>query len=69
MAIPDTLHLVPAILRTLYTVFSWVTETPKSLHQIYGGDWEHWYTSVCFVYVQHEPQQLGSTRLSIAILY
>ena len=41
----------------------------KSLYPIYGGDWEHWYTSVCIVYVHHEPQQLGSTRFSIAILY
>ena len=39
----------------------------KSLYPIYGGDWEHWYTSVCIVYVYHEPQ--GSTRFSIAILY
>ena len=39
------------------------------MHQIYVRAWEHWYTSVCIVYVQHEPQQLGSTRLSIAILY
>ena len=30
MTILDTLHLVPAILRTLYTVFSWVTETNKT---------------------------------------
>ena len=41
----------------------------KGLHQIYVAGWEHLYTSVCIVYVHHEPQQLGSTRFSIAILY
>ena len=58
MAILDTLHLVPAILRTLYTVFSWVTETKKGVHQINVGDWEHWYSSVCIAYVHHEQYKV-----------